>query len=45
MGRQARADVRRYTFDRMIESFEDLFLSALQCHASAGSHRVEAAGV
>ena len=44
MGRAAREEVRRrYSFDQMVESFEDLFLSALHRHASAGSHRVEAA--
>ena len=46
IGRAARADVhQRYSFDRMIASFEDLYASGLQRRMSAGTHHAEAAGI
>ena len=46
LGRAARAEVRqRYSFDRMIASFEDLYLSSLDPRVSAGTHHAEAAGI
>jgi glycosyltransferase involved in cell wall biosynthesis len=46
IGAAARADVRqRYSFDRMIASFEDLYVPGLQRRVSAGSHHAEAAGI
>jgi len=46
IGNAARADVhQRYSFDRMIASFEDLYVSGLQRHVSPGTHHAEAAGI
>lgn len=46
IGDAARADVhQRYSFDRMIASFEDLYVSGLQRRESAGTHHAEAAGI
>jgi glycosyltransferase involved in cell wall biosynthesis len=46
IGKAARADVhQRYSFDRMIGSFEDLYVSGLQRHVSPGTHHAEAAGI
>jgi glycosyltransferase involved in cell wall biosynthesis len=46
LGRAARGEVRqRYSFDRMIASFEDLYLSGLDARVSHGTHQAEAAGI
>ena len=46
IGEAARAEVhQRYSFDRMIASFEDLYESGLQGRVSAGTHHAEAAGI
>jgi glycosyltransferase involved in cell wall biosynthesis len=46
IGRAARGEIRqRYSFDRMIASFEDLYLSSLQRRLPAGTHQAEAAGI
>ena len=46
IGDAARAEVhQRYSFDRMIASFEDLYESGLQRRVSAGTHHAEAAGI
>jgi hypothetical protein len=46
LGIAARAEVRqRYSFDRMVRAFEDLYTSRLDERASARTQRVEAAGI
>jgi glycosyltransferase involved in cell wall biosynthesis len=46
IGRAGRSDVhQRYGFDRMIASFEDLYLSGLRARVSARPHEAEAARV
>ncbi|MEO8074811.1 MAG: glycosyltransferase [Acidobacteriota bacterium] len=46
MGRAARAEIQlRYSFDRMIAAFEDLYLSSGNRPLSAGAHPAEAAGI
>ena len=46
LGRAARSEVqRKYSFDRMIASFEDLYLAGLSPHISAPPHEAEAARV
>lgn len=46
IGQAARADVRqRYSFDRMVSAFEDLYASSLERRVSAGTHHVEAAEI
>lgn len=42
----ARAETReRYSFERMVRAFEDLYLTALPARALAGARRAQAAGV
>jgi glycosyltransferase involved in cell wall biosynthesis len=46
IGEAARAEVRqRYSFERMVSAFEDLYTSSLEQRLSAGTHHVEAAGI
>ena len=46
LGHAARAAVRRrYSFDRMVSAFEDLYTSSLERRAATGTHHVEAAGI
>jgi len=46
IGRAARGEVQqRYSFDRMVASFEDLYLSGLRTRVSARPHEAEAARV
>jgi glycosyltransferase involved in cell wall biosynthesis len=46
IGRAARADVQqRYSFDRMVSSFEQLYLSRLCAAVSPGTREAEAAGI
>jgi glycosyltransferase involved in cell wall biosynthesis len=46
LGERARAEVRRqYSFDRMVESFEDLYLAGLPARSLPRAHRAEAAGI
>jgi glycosyltransferase involved in cell wall biosynthesis len=46
IGLAARAEVRqRYSFDRMIASFEALYESELHARVSSGTHQAEAAGI
>jgi glycosyltransferase involved in cell wall biosynthesis len=46
IGRAARAAVqRRYSFDRMVGAFEDLYVSSLEQRAPARRGHVEAAGI
>lgn len=46
MGRAARADVlQRFSFDRMIGAFEDLYLSGLHQRDAARGHQAQAAGI
>jgi glycosyltransferase involved in cell wall biosynthesis len=46
IGRAARADVQqRYSFDRMVSSFEQLYLSGLRTSVSPGAREAEAAGI
>ena len=46
LGRAARADVQqRYSFERMVASFEHLYLSGLRRRVSESSPRMETAGV
>lgn len=46
LGDRARAEVRqRYSFDRMVESFEDLYLASLPARSLARSPRTEVAGI
>jgi glycosyltransferase involved in cell wall biosynthesis len=46
LGRAARAEVQqRYSFDRMVSSFEDLYLSMLHADVSPDTREAEAAGI
>src|SRR4029079_15104432 len=46
MGRAARVDVQqRYSFDRMVSSFEQLYLAGLRASVSPGTREAEAAGI
>ena len=46
LGRAARAEVQqRYSFDRMVSSFEDLYLSMLHADVSPHTREAEAAGI
>jgi len=46
IGRAARAEVQqRYSFDRMVSSFEQLYLSGLRASLSPGTREAEAAGI
>ncbi len=46
LGEQARAQVRqRYSFDRMVASFEDLYLAGLAARSLPRAERAEAAGI
>jgi L-malate glycosyltransferase len=46
IGRAARAEIQlRYSFDRMIAAFEDLYLSGGNPPLSANAHRAEAASI
>ena len=46
LGERARAHVRqRYAFDRMVDSFEQLYLSGLAARPVRGAARAEAAGI
>ena len=46
LGEQARADVQqRYSFERMVQAFEDLYLAGLPARSLAGAHRAQAAGI
>jgi glycosyltransferase involved in cell wall biosynthesis len=46
IGRAARADVQqRYSFDRMVSSFEQLYLSGLRASVSPAAREAEAAGI
>lgn len=45
LGRAARAHIaERYSFDRMVRAFEDLYLTSLPARALTGARRVEATG-
>jgi glycosyltransferase involved in cell wall biosynthesis len=46
MGQRAQAQVRqRYSFERMVQSFEDLYLAGLAARALPGAERPQAAGI
>jgi L-malate glycosyltransferase len=46
IGATARMEIRqRYSFERMVRAFEDLYVSSLERCVSAGTHHVEAAGL
>ena len=46
IGRAARAEVQhRYSFDRMVSSFEQLYLSGLHASAAAEAREAQAAGI
>ena len=46
LGEQARAQVRqRYSFERMVTSFEDLYLAGLAARSLPRAERAEAAGI
>ena len=46
IGAAARAEVlTRYSFDRMIAAFEDLYVSGLHARLSARTRHAEAAGI
>jgi glycosyltransferase involved in cell wall biosynthesis len=46
MGAAARATVlQQYSFDRMIASFEDLYLSSLQARLGARTEQAQTAGI
>jgi glycosyltransferase involved in cell wall biosynthesis len=46
LGEQARTHVaERYTFERMVQAFEDLYLAGLPARAPSGAHHAEAAGI
>ncbi len=45
LGRAARAEVQRYSFDRMVSSFEHLYLSGLHAGVSPRTREAEAAGI
>ena len=46
IGQRAQTQVRqRYSFERMVRSFEDLYLASLPAHSLAGAQRARAAGL
>ena len=46
IGEQARAQVhQRYSFDRMVKAFEDLYLAGLPARSLSGVRRAQAAGI
>ena len=46
IGQRAQTQVRqRYSFERMVRSFEDLYLASLPAHSLAGAPRARAAGL
>jgi glycosyltransferase involved in cell wall biosynthesis len=46
LGAAARAEVRdRYSFERMVHAFEDLYVTGLPARALAGARRAQAAGL
>lgn len=46
IGDTARTEIRqRYSFERMVSAFEDLYVSSLERRMSASTHHVEAAGI
>jgi L-malate glycosyltransferase len=46
LGRSARAHVhQRYSFERMVASFEELYLAGLGARSVSGAHRAQAAGI
>jgi glycosyltransferase involved in cell wall biosynthesis len=46
MGEAGRDDVRqRYSFERMVDGFQSLYLSSMPAYAAAAAPRVEAAGI
>jgi glycosyltransferase involved in cell wall biosynthesis len=46
LGEQARADVQqRYSFERMVKAFEDLYLAGLPARSLAGARRAQATGI
>jgi glycosyltransferase involved in cell wall biosynthesis len=46
LGEAARAEVtQRYSFERMVTTFEDLYLAGLPASAVSGAHRAQAAGI
>jgi len=46
IGQAARAEItERYSFDRMVGAFADLYASSLEQRMAAGAHHVEAAGI
>ena len=46
IGQAARAEIRqRYSFERMVSAFENLYASSLERRVSAGTHHVEATGI
>ena len=46
LGRSARAQVhQRYSFDRMVTSFEELYLAGLAARSVSGAQRAQAAGI
>jgi glycosyltransferase involved in cell wall biosynthesis len=46
IGQRAQAQVRqRYSFERMVRSFEDLYLAGLAARALPGAERAQAAGI
>ena len=46
LGEQARARVQqRYSFERMVQAFEDLYLAGLPARSPAGARRAQAAGI
>ena len=46
IGQRAQTQVRqRYSFERMVRSFEDLYLASLPAHSLAGAPRARAAGI
>jgi glycosyltransferase involved in cell wall biosynthesis len=46
IGETARTEIRqRYSFERMVGAFEDLYVSSLERRVAAGTHHAEAAGI
>ena len=46
IGQRAQTQVRqRYSFERMVQSFEDLYLASLPARSLAGAQRAQAAGL
>jgi glycogen(starch) synthase len=46
IGHRAQTQVRqRYSFERMVRSFEDLYLASLPARSLAGAQRAQAAGL